>query len=381
MAAVRKRTWTYKGEVRTRWVVCYTDLTGKRRLETLNTKREAVNRRLKIEDGLEAGTHVAASASKTVSEVLDLFMDDRAQKVRRVTLRGYETAVRLYLRPKLGGMRVASITTPMVQTWLDGLLADGCSAIQIRRTRFLFGQMFSFAMRRGHARHNPVKGGDLELPKVKKPKIIIPEIDEIRLVLAEAKGMPRVIIHTAVMAGLRTGELKALDWTNIGSNEPVIRVRGSMDRWCAIHPPKSDAGLRDVPIPSALFTMLREWNMKCGRPTSGLIFFNKNGGPLGDNSIHQLWTVALSRAGLTYLKEGVTPTGIYANYGWPKYHFHSLRHLCVSLWLKEGMDVKTLMTRIGHATVKETFDTYGHLMHDEEESNRIVEGISERLLR
>ena len=84
------------------------------------------------------------------------------------------------------------------------------------------------------AGHNPVKGGDLDAPQIIKPKIIIPAIDDVRLVLARAKDMPRVLLHLAAVSGLRSGEIRALDWTNVGSDEAVIRVRKAMDRWNVI---------------------------------------------------------------------------------------------------------------------------------------------------
>jgi integrase len=49
--------------------------------------------------------------------------------------------------------------------------------------------------------------------------------------------------------------------------------------------------------------------------------------------------------------------------GMPDAGLHSLRHTHVSMLLASGMDILTISRRIGHASVKVTLDTYGHLIH------------------
>jgi integrase len=49
--------------------------------------------------------------------------------------------------------------------------------------------------------------------------------------------------------------------------------------------------------------------------------------------------------------------------GMPDAGLHSLRHTHVSMLLASGMDILSISRRIGHASVKVTLDTYGHLIH------------------
>lgn len=47
---------------------------------------------------------------------------------------------------------------------------------------------------------------------------------------------------------------------------------------------------------------------------------------------------------------------------WPKgIGYHLFRHYYASLLIHKGLSVKVVQRRLGHATVKETLDTYGHL--------------------
>lgn len=43
---------------------------------------------------------------------------------------------------------------------------------------------------------------------------------------------------------------------------------------------------------------------------------------------------------------------------------HSLRHTFASMLFEQGVDIKTISTLLGHASVKITMDTYIHLIQD-----------------
>src|SRR5262249_37367934 len=57
MASVAKREWEYKGEKRSCWVVRYTDQSGKKRLKTFESKKNADSFRNKVSFDLERGEH------------------------------------------------------------------------------------------------------------------------------------------------------------------------------------------------------------------------------------------------------------------------------------------------------------------------------------
>jgi integrase len=56
------------------------------------------------------------------------------------------------------------------------------------------------------------------------------------------------------------------------------------------------------------------------------------------------------------------------------FRYHDLRHYLASLLIAEGSDVKTVQTRLRHASAKTTLDTYGHLWPDRDESTRAAIG-------
>ena len=44
--------------------------------------------------------------------------------------------------------------------------------------------------------------------------------------------------------------------------------------------------------------------------------------------------------------------------------FHDLRHFYVSALIAANLNPKVIQARLGHVTVAETMDTYGHLFQD-----------------
>ncbi len=67
-----------------------------------------------------------------------------------------------------------------------------------------------------------------------------------------------------------------------------------------------------------------------------------------------------------------------ADFKAPLFSPHMLRHVYASLQIEQGVKPKQLQKMIGHATLKMTLDTYGHLWPDEDADRdraRAVENI------
>ena len=43
---------------------------------------------------------------------------------------------------------------------------------------------------------------------------------------------------------------------------------------------------------------------------------------------------------------------------------HQLRHTCVSVLIQSGANIKQIQAWVGHSSITETMDTYGHLFPD-----------------
>jgi integrase len=57
---------------------------------------------------------------------------------------------------------------------------------------------------------------------------------------------------------------------------------------------------------------------------------------------------------------------------------HSLRHTYASLMIAAGVNAKAVQVHLGHANIRETFDTYSHLFDDQHEVSRDAIGAALR---
>jgi integrase len=152
--------------------------------------------------------------------------------------------------------------------------------------------------------------------------------------------------------GVRIGEACALPWTRVLDAErtdiatavaiydTVREQPDDVERRDTLARTKN-RGKRDVPLQPAVRSDLRAWWLMCGKPTSGLVF-PRRGDAIGDNDAH--WTtVDLSNWTAAVFVATVEAVGL------PRRTPKHLRHSCVSMWIREGLDRKTVADRAGHS--------------------------------
>src|SRR5262245_20619880 len=88
--------------------------------------------------------------------------------------------------------------------------------------------------------HNHSHHRSFEERRGKKPYVgvDIPTPDEIRVIIAAAKGRWRPVLLTAIFAGLRASELRGLRWQDIDLKKGELHVRQRADKFRKIGPPK-----------------------------------------------------------------------------------------------------------------------------------------------
>lgn len=381
MAKVRKRT-LLSGEVR--WLADYTDGSGKRRAKQFERRKDADAWLVRVRHDVQIGVHVADSASLTVREAAQLWLDHCAEEgLERSTRDGYEQHVRLHIVPLLGSKKLSQITTPTVHTFADDLRAGGRSPAMVKRVVGSLGGIFGEARRRGRAATNPVRDAKLKVGdrrKSKRPDI--PTKAELRAILAAATGKHRALIVTALFSGLRSSELRGLRWETVDLKAETLTVKGRVDARGNFGPPKTKAGHRAVPLAPLAVKALKEQRLATGANNpDGWVFPSAEATPLNhQNIINRMWDPLQLAAGLwsphrSKLDEHGEPAKV------TKYNFHALRHAAASLFIEQKLSPKRVQTLMGHSSITVTFDTYGHLFEDAEADRTAVAEIEARLMR
>jgi integrase len=217
-----------------------------------------------------------------------------------------------------------------------------------------------------------------------KGKIEIPTKAELRALIEHAEDDLRPLVMTAIFTGLRASELRGLRWSDVDLKGSTITVAQRADKFGEIGPPKSEAGYRTIPIPSALVALLKEWKLRCPLGKLGLAFPNYKGGvqDYGHMLRRRFFPLQIA-AGLSVpiLEDGEPKLDAKGKAELrPRYGFHSLRHAAASAWIKQRIDLKRLQSWMGHASVQITLDTYGHLLTDASGDAALIQAAQAELL-
>jgi integrase len=174
-------------------------------------------------------------------------------------------------------------------------------------------------------------------------------------VLALAGALParyRVAVPLAAGAGLRFGEATGLTVPRVNFLQRRIQVIEQAQNG-ALAPLKTRASRRTVPADNWVPEEITAHLQRYGGGPGQAIMSNAAGRLVARNAFGDIWRAAVTAAGL--------PAGT---------RYHALRHFYASALIAANLNPKVIQSRLGHATIAETMDTYGHLFPDSEELGR-----------
>lgn len=288
------------------------------------------------------------------SDFSELWLKNYAEiHVKPSTLEGYRNIIRNKLCPVFGNSLLSGIRNGQLQVYIADRLRC-VSAKTVCNEIVVIKQMCKHALRWGYLKTNPSEY--LDRPKLTKTEIDFLGLEEIERFLQHAQGHYYVAFLTAILTGLRAGELWGLRWTDIDWNTKRIYVRYAL--WKGkLQTPKSRYSVRKVDIPDMLVSKLKKWKLIC--PVNNeydLVFPSPRGRPsCHDTLMKRYFLPVLRRAGLRQVS------------------FHSLRHTNASMRIQAGQNIKYIQSQLGHSSISVTLDIYGHLFDDENFSQRQVE--------
>lgn len=367
MASVAKREWAYKGQNKTAWVLRYVDMDGNRRQETYQSKKAADRARLKVETEIDMGEHVAHSASETIGLTANAYLrhlEDRlrAGSLRRTTYESESSAVKACVIPLIGHIRWSNLNSNHVIKWFEDLMTKRKMKINSARVRVrMLRSIETFARRKGYTRRSIVSEAIPDLPKTNKKVRVraftVEEVERLLEIAAQPKdphskakyrhhAMYEVIVNIAAYCGLRIGEILGLRFRDVDHEKRRLYVRQQVNRFAEVSVPKTDSGIRDVPMPESVSRLIEGYAAKYGKANKAdLLFVTDKLTPMVSPNIHNMaWRPLLKRAGLM---DGGKP-----------YHFHALRHFTISFMIENGIPPATVSKLVGHSNVGITLAVY-----------------------
>jgi integrase len=153
----------------------------------------------------------------------------------------------------------------------------------------------------------------------------------------------------ALRTGLRQGEILALEWGDIDSHGGFIEVRRT-NYLGHIGTPKNGK-TRRVDMSDGLREALAHHKqvlaaeaLAAGKSMAEWVFPNEGGKPFWAPNLRKRFDTCLRKAGLRRVP------------------FHALRHSYASALIALGEPLAYVQAQLGHASIAQTVDTYGHMI-------------------
>lgn len=300
----------------------------------------------------------------TVGEYLDYWLDEVVKpELRPTTYAGYETMVRVHIKPVLGRKKLDELGPAEVRHLLAVLREKETTGHGGgRRTLSKRMVQFAHAVLR-NALSNAVREELISRNAAKLVKMSSPEYDvgtgldpiAARALLGSITEDRLYALYVcAIVLGMRRGELLGLMWDAVDLDGNRLVVRQSLS-WVngrvVLQPPKTRTSRRVIPLPDVVATALREHRKRQDDERadagdhwedSGFVFITRRGAPMSPYTLSKYWRDLREKAGLGTLR------------------FHDLRHTAVSLLLALGVPPHVVREIAGHSDIKVTMTVYAH---------------------
>ncbi|TFB95594.1 site-specific integrase [Cryobacterium sp. MDB1-18-2] len=317
-----------------------------------STKKEATLFLASVEVSKSRGSYVDPTRSRvTVAEWMDRWLATRSD-LRPSTIDRAQGIIRRNIAPDLGGIPLGDLERMTVQEWASRL-SETQAPWSVRKIVNTLGGALQMAVDDGRITTNPA--ARLKLPKVSKVSKTYLTHEQVHDLeeAVEGRGVGYgLVVLVLSYCGLRWGELAGLTVADVDVKRGRLEVRHTMieiNGYLEESTPK-DYEERSIPVPA--FILLRLEQAIADRKPGDHVFVGQRGGGVLRNRIFRrgFLTAAAAEIGVP----GLTP--------------HELRHTCASLAVSAGANVKALQRMLGHASAKETLDTYADLFDSDLDS-------------
>lgn len=261
----------------------------------------------------------------------------RKRNLKETTRVNYQKYLREYLLPVLGEKKLTAITVADVQEMMDRFAH--LSHKTLKDAKGVLSQIMRYAISDELIKRNPCDSVDLEIPSDKKKVRHALPIDQYKEIIAGMQNLQlqdRRFLGLCLYSGMRRGEVLGLRWEDIDGD--VIHVRRNVthpqQNTPQITTPKTEAGVRDIPIIEPLAKILTPAEKE------GFIIGGEQ--PLSLSAYRAMWT----RINKAIDMHGATP--------------HILRHSYLTYAVGETTDYKTVQGISGHSDVDVLLNIYSH---------------------
>lgn len=309
---------------------------------------------------------MASKCSALYSEVLDAWLQSTRINIKESTYARYSHLIDTHIRSQLGKYQISKISTQLIEGFIENLLScgrvdnnGGLSAKTVTDILTIVKSTIDYARY-----NNLVVSCNLSKLTIKKKDkemrvLCQSEQDALIRVLIADMDLYKFGVLLSLYTGIRIGELCALQWEDLSITNSTLKVRKTMQRIqetnigassktkIIITEPKSDCSIRDIPLPSFLVEIARQFR---DHPKA-YILSGERGKYIEPRTMQNRFK--------TYVKES----------GISDANFHSPRHTFATRCVEVGFELKSLSEVLGHSNVNITLNRYVHSSFELKYSN------------
>ena len=286
---------------------------------------------------------------KNISQIADLWKEEKRQFVKKSTFAAYSLIVETHLQPAFGNL--TAVTEKDVQDFVLQKLNGGLSQKTIKDMLIVLRMILKFGAKKNYCVYAPI---DVIFPTDRERQelevLSIANQKKIMRFVEENFTFRNLGIFICLSTGIRIGEICALTWDDIDTENGVIHIRKTIQRIYVkengikktellIDTPKTATSMRDIPMIKDLYEILK--------PLKKVV--NNDYFVLTNEA-----TPTEPRTYRNYYKKLLDKLGI------PPIKFHGLRHSFATRCIESKCDYKTVSVILGHSNISTTLNLYVH---------------------
>jgi integrase len=339
---------------RARWVAAISISPGKRKKFYFEKKQDALKKKNEALRELEQGT-LATGSQRKLGEYLESWLEDvHRENLRISTYVKYKKLVK-YIVADLGNVWLQKLTPEQVQKFYNKKRDDGLSSKTVHEIHGVLHLALKHAVRWNYVSRNVCDL--LDAPRVVSRKGTPLNVEQAKKLVESLKGHRlELIVLTAIITGMRRGEILSLRWVDIDLERRVLCVLHTVDYIPGFgyveNEPKTKTGKRLIDLPEFYIVLLKKHRTKQARrrlkvgdrwENRDLVFPDMTGGFMSPSHLDDDFGKLVKDTGLPHLP------------------FHDLRHSAATILISMGIHPKVIQELLGHSDISITLGIYGHL--------------------
>ncbi|WPO81416.1 tyrosine-type recombinase/integrase [Chryseobacterium sp. JJR-5R] len=289
------------------------------------------------------------TTQKTFAQIVELWKKDKQLYVKKSSFSAYVLLLENHLLPKFA--EVNSIEEEEVQKFVFQKLEQGLSQKSIKDVLIVLKMVMKFGAKYKWIQYTPF---DIQYPTVRENQSI--EVltrthqKKVMNYIQEHFTFRNLGVYICLCSGMRIGEICALTWEDIDTDNGIINIRKTIQRIYIIEDgkrrtellldtPKTKNSIREVPMSRDLLRMLKPFK----KIVNPLFFVLTNDSKPTEPRTYR-----------SYYKNLMKQLEI------PEIKFHGLRHSFATRCIESKCDYKTVSVLLGHSNISTTLNLYVH---------------------